>query len=73
MPKPEFVRENEIHKIRRDFRIQRDRLNPAKRPVLGIINNNKKESLSYSQLCRSICPQSENEGKRKERQVRRRG
>ena len=38
MHKPEFVLENEMHKILLDFKIQTDQLIPARRPDIGLIN-----------------------------------
>ena len=51
MHKPEFILENEMHKIAWDFEIQTDHLIPA-RSDLGIINK-KNENLPYFWFC---CP-----------------
>ena len=63
MHNPEFVSENETHKILRDFEIQTDHLIPARRLDLAIVNLLKKVNLPNSGL------QSENQRKRKEKQV----
>ena len=42
MHKPEFVRENEIHNIPSDFKIQMDYLIQARRPDLKLINKKKR-------------------------------
>ena len=65
--KPESVQENEMHKILRDFEIQSDHQILAWRLDLVIVN--KKENLRSCGLC---CPGgslSENQRKRKERQI----
>ena len=54
MHNPEFVSENEMHKILWDFDIQTDHLILARRPDLVIVKKKKKiENLSNSELC---CP-----------------
>ena len=42
MHQPEFVLDNETHKILWDFEIQTDHLIPARRPVRVIISKKKK-------------------------------
>ena len=42
MPNPAPVLENDTHKLLWDFNIQIDRLTPARRPDLIIINKNKR-------------------------------
>ena len=54
--------------ILRDFEIHTDHLIPARRPNLIIVLK-KKNNLSKSELCRPGGPQSENQRKRKQRQV----
>ena len=41
MCKPEFVLENEIEKVLRDFEIKTDDLIPVRRPGLVIVNDKK--------------------------------
>ena len=41
MCEPEFLQENETHKVLWDFEIQTDHQIPARRPELVIINKNK--------------------------------
>ena len=54
MNKPEFVLENEVHKIHWDFEIQSDHLISTRRPNLVIVKKKKKEeNLPNSGLC---CP-----------------
>ena len=53
MHNPEFVLENETHKLLSDFDIQIDHLISARRPDLVVSNNNKKENLQNCELC---CP-----------------
>ena len=42
MHKPESIQENETHKILWYFEIQTDKLNPARRPDLVLINEKRK-------------------------------
>ena len=61
---PEHVLENDAHKILKDFEIQTVHLILVRKPDLMMINKNlKKENLPC------IGPQSENQRKRKEKQV----
>ena len=52
MHKPEYVQENETHKLLWNFVLQTDHLIPARRPDLIIIDKNekKKENLTNSEL-----------------------
>ena len=64
---------NETQKILRDFKIQTNRLIPARRLDLMIVKKKKKkkkkENLPNIGLCRPSGPQNENQRKGKERQV----
>ena len=62
MHKPAIVLENDLHKLLWDFNIQTDRLIPARRPDLIIINKKKRESAKLSTLL-SRGPQNKSEGK----------
>ena len=57
---PEFVHENETHKILWDFEMQTDHLISARRPYLVIVN--EKENLRNSGLCRSGWSHGKTEG-----------
>ena len=65
MYNPEFVLENETHKLLWDFEIQTDHLISARRPDLQIVSN--KENLQTRGHCRLDRPQRENKRERKER------
>ena len=65
MHNPAPVLENDSHKLLWDFNIQTDRLIPARRLDLIIINN-KKENLQNCRLCCPGGPQNKSEGKCKE-------
>ena len=67
MNKLESVLENETHKILTDFEIQTSHLIPTRRPDQEMIT--KKDNMLHNVLCRPRRPQSENQRKRKERQV----
>ena len=56
------LQENETHKYFRDFEIQTDLLNSARRPDLMIINK-EKDNLQHCWLCGPGWPQSEIERK----------
>ena len=66
MHNPEYIRENETHKLLRDFNIQTDLLISVRRPYLIIFNKNK-ENLQNCRLCCLSWPQSKSESKRKEK------
>ena len=68
MHKPEFIQENETHKLLWDFEMQTDHLISARKPDLVVIIQ-KKENLPNSGLCPPGGPQGENHRKRKEKQV----
>ena len=61
MHKPEFVFENETHKILLDFVIKTDHLIPARRPDLQLINKKKR----ILHLVDFVVP-TDQRGKRKE-------
>ena len=63
MLNPEYLLENDMHKIDCDFALQTDRLTPTKRSVLEIINRN--ENLPDHELYRPGGPQSKIKGNEK--------
>ena len=66
--KLEHMKKWYMHKPHEDFEIHIDQLISDRRPDLEIVNNNnKKENLPYSGLCRSGRLQSKMKGKGKER------
>ena len=73
MYKPEFVMENQTHKIHWDFEIQTYHLILARIPDLAIIKRTiviqEKENLPNSEFFRLAKQQSENQRKGKVRQV----
>ena len=79
MHNPKSVQENQMHKFLWDFEIQTDHLIVARWPDIVIVTKkNKKtkkkktkkiENLLNSELCYFSSPQSENERKRKVRQL----
>ena len=61
MYKPEFVLENETHKILWDFELQTDHLVSARKPNQEIINKKKKKkkkkkNMPCNELCRPARP-----------------
>ena len=64
MPNPEYVPENETHKLRWDFEIQTDHLILARRPDLIIIN---KKERTYRIL--DFAVPADNRVKLKERKI----
>ena len=65
MYKRASIRENETHKLLRDFDIQTDHLISAKSPDQEIIKKKKRENLSNSELCCPSEPQSKKSKKAK--------
>ena len=66
MHKPEFIQENEMHKILGNFEIQIDPLILAKRPGQVVINNEKGYIPSHGFYCPNI-PQSKNQSKKRDK------